>query len=103
MNSAAVTAHTLISPPPGGVLLRPACTDDAQHISREIGAEKSLNAFETLTLAPIDRRLVAPQLLTTEEAAWLDAYHARVRAEIGPLLDAKTSGWLEQATAPVAG
>jgi Xaa-Pro aminopeptidase len=67
------------------------------------GAEKSLNAFETLTLAPIDRRLVAPQLLTAEETAWLDAYHARVRAEIGPLLDAKTSGWLEQATAPVAG
>jgi Xaa-Pro aminopeptidase len=67
------------------------------------GAEKSLNAFETLTLAPIDRRLVASQLLTAEETAWLDAYHARVRAEIGPLLDAKTSGWLEQATAPVAG
>ena len=43
------------------------------------GAEKPLNAFETLTLAPIDARLIEPALLTAEEIAWLDAYHARVR------------------------
>ena len=42
------------------------------------GAEKPLNRFETLTLAPIDRRLVIAELLTPEEAAWLDRYHARV-------------------------
>ena len=44
-----------------------------------IGAEKPLNAFETLTLAPIDTRLVEPTLLTADELAWLNAYHARVR------------------------
>src|SRR5213080_2662405 len=42
------------------------------------GAEKPLNGFETLTLAPIDRRLIVTEMLTLEEAAWLDAYHARV-------------------------
>ena len=58
--------------------------------------------FETITLAPIDRKLVARDLLDRDEAAWLDAYHARVRATIGPLVDTETRAWLEQATAPVA-
>ena len=54
------------------------------------GAEKPLNAFETLTLAPIDVRLVEPRLLAAEEIAWLAAYHARVRETLAPLLDAPT-------------
>jgi Xaa-Pro aminopeptidase len=62
------------------------------------GAEKPLNAFETLTLAPIDLRLIEPKLLTTEEIAWTDAYHARVRDTLAPLVDAETRGWLEQIT-----
>jgi Xaa-Pro aminopeptidase len=66
------------------------------------GGEKTLDAFETLTLAPIDRRLVLPALLTADERSWLDAYHARVRAELSPLLDAPTRLWLDEATAPVA-
>jgi len=65
------------------------------------GAEKKLLAFETLTLAPIDRRLVLPSHLTLEELGWLDRYHARVRDEIAPLVDAKTRAWLEAATAPL--
>ena len=60
------------------------------------GAEKPLNAFETLTLAPIDRRLIETRMLTAKERAWLDAYHARVREEIGPLLDAPTLAWLKR-------
>ncbi|MSP81315.1 MAG: aminopeptidase P family protein, partial [Rhodospirillales bacterium] len=43
------------------------------------GAERRLLGFETLTLAPIDRALIAPGLLTRDEIAWLDGYHARVR------------------------
>jgi len=66
------------------------------------GAEKPLNAFETLTLAPIDRRLVQPDMLTAEEARWLDQYHARVAASLAPLLDPPTRGWLAAATAPIA-
>ena len=57
--------------------------------------------FETLTLAPIDRRLVALDMLDAAERDWLNAYHARVAREIGPHLDAPTRAWLEQATAPL--
>src|SRR5580704_9622079 len=66
------------------------------------GAEKELNAFETLTLAPIDARLIDTALMTPEEVSWLDAYHARVRDEIAPLLDAPTRQWLIASTAPLA-
>ena len=66
-----------------------------------VGAEKPLNAFETLTLAPIDRRLVNPDMLTAEEAHWLDRYHARVAATLGPILDPPARAWLEAATAPI--
>jgi Xaa-Pro aminopeptidase len=65
------------------------------------GAEKPLNRFETLTLAPIDRRLVIAELLTPEEAAWLDRYHARVGETLAPLLDADTRAWLAAATRPL--
>ena len=65
------------------------------------GAEKPLNAFETLTLAPIDRRLIIPEMLSLEEAVWLDRYHARVAQTLSPLLDAETRAWLEAATRPL--
>jgi Xaa-Pro aminopeptidase len=57
-------------------------------------AEKPLNCFETLTLAPIDRRLIKPSLLTKEEIAWFDAYHARVRDALSALVDDQTRAWL---------
>jgi Xaa-Pro aminopeptidase len=60
-------------------------------------------SFETLTLVPIDRRLVQPDLMTVAELAWLDAYHARVRAEIGPELGPEDRAWLTQATQPLSG
>jgi Xaa-Pro aminopeptidase len=66
------------------------------------GAEKPLLAFETLTRAPIDRRLIGPAAMTADEIAWLDAYHASVQAEIGPRLDADTQAWLARATAPLS-
>jgi Xaa-Pro aminopeptidase len=65
------------------------------------GAEKTLNAFETLTLAPIDRRLVDLSLLTEAEIVWLDAYHARVADALLPLVDEKTGAWVKAATLPL--
>ena len=65
------------------------------------GAEKPLNAFETLTLAPIDRRLIVTRMLTGKERTWVDSYHARVHEVIGPLVDAETRAWLEAATRPL--
>ncbi len=64
------------------------------------GAEQPMNAFEALTLAPIDRRLIDTATMTADEIAWLDAYHARVAHEIGPLLDDDAvKAWLAAATA----
>ncbi|MFC3703268.1 aminopeptidase P family protein [Devosia honganensis] len=57
--------------------------------------------FETLTLAPIDTRLIEPDLLTGAERDWLNAFHKRVRAEIGPLVDGAVRDWLDRATAAI--
>ncbi len=68
---------------------------------RTEGGDRPLLEFETLTLAPIDRRLILPGLLTAGERAWLDAYHRRVRESLSPALDAEHRAWLEAACAPL--
>jgi Xaa-Pro aminopeptidase len=65
------------------------------------GAEKPMNAFETLTLAPIDRRLIDVNMLSHTELEWLNAYHARVNREARAGLDETTQAWLDAATAPL--
>ena len=65
------------------------------------GGERPMMGFETLTLAPIDRNMIVADLLAPEERGWLNAYHARVRAEIGPHLSGADRAWLEAATAPI--
>lgn len=65
------------------------------------GGEREMMSFETLTLVPIDRRLIEPRLLTWHELQWLDAYHARVARTIGPHLDGDDRAWLDTATAPI--
>ncbi|MCS6892419.1 MAG: aminopeptidase P family protein [Rhodovarius sp.] len=65
------------------------------------GQTRPFLEFETLTLAPYARALIEPQLLSAAERAWVDAYHARVLAELGPALDEPTRGWLAQACAPL--
>jgi len=68
------------------------------------GGERECFGFETITLCPIDRRPIEPALLDAGEIAWLDDYHAKVRAALLPLLDdAAARAWLEQATTPLAG
>ncbi len=62
---------------------------------------RKMLGFETLTLAPIDTRLIDRELLSRPEIDWLNAYHARVLAEIGPLVSAETRVWLTRATAPI--
>jgi Xaa-Pro aminopeptidase len=65
------------------------------------GGEKPLNHFETLTLAPIDRRLVDVRLMTGDEIDWLNAYHTEVRETLTPLVADDTRAWLSEATAPM--
>ena len=62
------------------------------------GAEREMYGFDTLTLAPIDRNLVEPKLLSSDELAWLNAYHARVRKTLSPLLEGRAGKWLTAAT-----
>ena len=65
------------------------------------GADRETMGFETLTLAPIDRRLIVKDMLTADETAWLDDYHARVAAALSPELDEDARAWLRHATAPL--
>ena len=65
------------------------------------GGERAMLGFETLTLAPIDRRLIVPALLSAQELAWLNAYHARVADVIGPELGPADRAWLEAAAVPI--
>jgi Xaa-Pro aminopeptidase len=59
--------------------------------------------FETLTLVPIDRRLVAKELLSREDRDWLNAYHAQVREVVGAEVagEADVMQWLCAATQPI--
>jgi len=71
-------------------------------VPREIeGAEKEMLGFETLTFAPIDRRLIEVEMLEPEELVWLNCYHAHVLARIGPNLKGADLEWLQQACAPI--
>jgi Xaa-Pro aminopeptidase len=70
----------------------------------DFGAQKrKFLRFETLTLAPFDRALINPALLTTEERVWLNGYHARVRAALSPYLAQMPDvlAWLRRATAEI--
>lgn len=71
-------------------------------VDREIeGAEKNMLGFETLTFAPYERVLIDVAMLSVEEIDQIDAYHARVREIVGPLLSGDAAGWLRQTTAPL--
>lgn len=72
------------------IVVIPAATDN--------GDGREWFAFETITLVPFDASLIDETLLNATERDWLDAYHARVREVIGPLVDSSTAAWLKQAT-----
>jgi Xaa-Pro aminopeptidase len=65
------------------------------------GGERPMLGFETLTLAPIDQRLIVKTLLSKDERAWLNGYHARVAQVVGPKLSGEAKAWLMDATAPL--
>ncbi|MBN8813476.1 MULTISPECIES: aminopeptidase P family protein [Sphingomonas] len=65
------------------------------------GAEQQMLGFETLTFAPIERTLIKPSLLTVQELAWLNAYHAEVLRILGPQLGGDELAWLEAKCAPI--
>jgi len=68
----------------------PAMGDDRHHL-----------AFETLTWAPFDRRLVLPDRLARGERNWLNAYHTATLEKLGSRVSPATFEWLSRATAPI--
>ncbi len=72
--------------------------------SRQIdGAEDDYMGFETLTLVPFDASLLDLSLMTPDDIAWWNAYHAQVLAVIGPRLEGEDRAWLEARCQPIAG
>jgi Xaa-Pro aminopeptidase len=65
------------------------------------GGERAMLSFETLTLTPIDRRLIAKALLLPDERRWLDAYHRHVEKTLSPNLQDATRAWLAAACKPL--
>src|SRR5690606_13430016 len=65
------------------------------------GMEGEWLGFETVTLVPIDRTLVERALLSPEEIAWWNDYHARVREVLGPQLEGAALAWLQEQCAPL--
>ena len=60
-------------------------------------AGKAFLGFETLSLAPFDRRLIDRALLTEAECGWIDAYHARVMDAVTPHVLQDVAMWLRRA------
>ena len=54
--------------------------------------------FETITFAPFEREAIVVDMLTAEERAWLNSYHAQVYEKLSPLLDPETRDWLRAVT-----
>ncbi|MFO7654035.1 MAG: aminopeptidase P family protein [Candidatus Krumholzibacteriia bacterium] len=68
---------------------------------RRTNADKTWYIFSTVTLCPIDRRLIDVGLMTDDHVAWVNGYHKRVYRELGPRLDRQHRAWLKQATQPL--
>jgi Xaa-Pro aminopeptidase len=63
--------------------------------------DRAMFSFDTLTWVPIDRRLILPGLMTAQDRAWLNSYHAACLDKIGPRISDAARVWLTQATAPL--
>ena len=70
------------------------------HEAKDVaGGDRKMLGFETLTLCPIDRRLIDTRLMTRDELQWMDAYHARVLDELGDLMTGDDRAWLKRVCA----
>ena len=64
-------------------------------------AHRAMLHWRTLTFAPIDRTLIVPEMLTSDERQWLDSYHAETYEKISPRVSPATALWLRDATQPL--
>jgi len=66
------------------------------------GGNTPMHGFETITIAPIDLRLIDPNIMTDDEIHWLNAYHGWVGRKLSEHLNDKERTWLIQATRPLS-
>jgi len=64
-------------------------------------AQRAMLDWQTLSFAPIDRRLIVVEMLDPAARDWLNDYHAEVAQKIGPRLSPDAKLWLDAATAPI--
>ena len=65
------------------------------------GGDQPMLGFETLTLAPLDRRLIDPTMMTDDELHWLNAYHGWVHRSLNEMVPEGVQRWLKWATEPM--
>lgn len=57
--------------------------------------------FSNLTLVPLEREAIDTKMLSKEEIAWVDAYHAEVLKQLKDDLPAEVASWLEDVCRPL--
>ena len=62
-----------------------------------VSGERDMLEFRTLTLVPLEHRLIDPSMLQRDEIEWIDSYHATVFERLVPLCTLETASWLEHA------
>lgn len=65
------------------------------------GDERDMLCFETLTLAPFNKAMIDPSLLTPAEVDWLNTYHQKVWDTLNTLVTQPTKDWLKTACSPL--
>ncbi len=83
---------------PGGYGIRIENLVAVTEVGIPSGGERSLLGFENLTRVPLDRRLIVTSMLTSDERAWVDAYHALVRKDLEGLLEGQALAWMIKQT-----
>ena len=87
---------------PGGYGIRIENLVAVKEIETPPGGERELLGFENLTRVPLDRQLIDLAMLSDDERAWIDAYHALVRADLEPILEGSSTAWMIEKTEPLA-
>jgi Xaa-Pro aminopeptidase len=71
------------------------------NVQGDLGEFGEFLRFETLTLCPIDTRLIERTLMRPDEIGWLNAYHDEVRRRVSPHVSGAAAQWLQERTTPI--
>lgn len=66
-----------------------------------LNKEQKMLTFETLTMIPIQKSLIDTEILSDEEIAWINEYHAKILEKTGHLLNKDQLEWLQEQCDPI--